>query len=70
MPYSDPEERKKYHYEYNKKWRQKNKDKIKLANDKSLVKNAETIKKSKMISSWKYQGMEDEDFDLVYEEFL
>ena len=70
MPYADPEKNKQYQKEYQKKWREKNKDKVRETQKKSVLNNKESNYKSKKISSWKYAGIKDDNFELVLKEYL
>jgi hypothetical protein len=77
------EEKRKYHREYNKKWREnpevKKKEKEYRESESVKKKTKERIKnwrksitgkKSRVISTWKFNGIKDEDFESLYEAYL
>ena len=79
-----PFDKKEYHKEYNKKWRENNKERIK-AYDKEYKENNKEHKKeydkewhqseqgikSGRISNWKQKGMSlDYDYDIIYDIYI
>ena len=75
MPFKDPNKKQ----EYDKEYREKNKEKIKEYQKEYKQKNKEQIKeyertpqrkKLKIIAQWKYQGIIFFDYDLLYEIFI
>ena len=99
MPYKDPEKKKEYDRRYreinkekikesnrryreknkekNKEYREKNKEKIKEYMTEYLEKNKEKVKeyqktspihyKNRTIKNWKYKGIIDSDYDLLFQ---
>ena len=79
MPYKDPEKRKQYQKEYQKK----NKDKLKQYSNEYYHENKQTLlqnqkkyqqsekgKKQYRIANWKQRGVICDNFDELYEKFI
>ena len=68
MPFADPEKRK----EYDRNYRLKNKEKIKLKNQKWSQKYLQTEKgrKANIISGWKCRGLIFHDYNLLYDIYI